>query len=45
MIGDEQEQLGLRFQEGRAVFALAQKGWKDSAGLTGNKYWADAELN
>jgi lipid-binding SYLF domain-containing protein len=45
MVGDEQEQLALRFQQGRAVFVLTQTGWKVSARLTGTKYWPDAELN
>jgi lipid-binding SYLF domain-containing protein len=45
MVGDEQEQLGLRFQQGRAVFVLTQKGWKVSARLTGTKYWPDTALN
>ena len=31
MVGEEQEQLALRFQQGRAVFILTQKGWKVSA--------------
>jgi lipid-binding SYLF domain-containing protein len=45
MVGDEQEQLALRFQQGRAVFVLTQKGWKVSARLMGTKYWPDVELN
>jgi len=45
MAGDEQEQLALRFRQGRAVFVLTQKGWKVSARLTGTKYWPDAALN
>jgi lipid-binding SYLF domain-containing protein len=45
MAGDEQEQLALRFQQGRAVFVLTQKGWKVSARLSGTRYWPDAELN
>lgn len=45
MAGEEQEQLALRFQQGRAVFALTQKGWKVSARVTGTRYWPDAELN
>lgn len=45
MIGDEREQLALRFHQGRAVFVLTQKGWKVSARLSGTRYWPDAELN
>ena len=45
MAGDEQEQLALRFQQGRAVFVLTRKGWKVSARLSGTKYWVDPELN
>jgi len=45
MLGDERKQLALRFQQGRAVFVLTQKGWKVSARLMGTKYWPDAELN
>ena len=45
MIGDDREQRALRFQDGRAVFVLTQKGWKVSAKLSGTKYWPDADLN
>jgi len=45
MAGEEQEQFALRFEQGRAVFVLTQKGWKVSARLMGTKYWPDAELN
>jgi len=45
MVGEEQEQLALRFEQSRAMFVLTQKGWKVSARLTGTKYWPDAELN
>ena len=45
MVGEDQEQLALRFQQGRAVFVLTQKGWKVSARLSGTKYWADPQLN
>ena len=45
MAGEKQEQLALRFQQGRAVFALTQKGWKVLARLMGIRNWPDAELN
>jgi lipid-binding SYLF domain-containing protein len=45
MLGDEDERLALRFDEGRAVFLLTQKGWKISAKLSGSKYWRDEPLN
>jgi len=43
--GEEREQLGLRFDDGKAVFVLTGKGWKIGAKLTGSRYWPDEELN
>jgi len=45
MVGDEKDELALRFNEGRAVFVLTKKGWKIAAKLTGSRYWPDQELN
>ncbi len=45
MAGEEKEQLGLRFDDGKAVFVLTGKGWKVGAKLTGSRYWPDDELN
>jgi lipid-binding SYLF domain-containing protein len=45
MAGEETEQLGLRFDDGKAVFVLTGKGWKIGAKLTGSRYWPDDELN
>jgi lipid-binding SYLF domain-containing protein len=45
MVGEEKEQLALRFDDGKAVFVLTGKGWKVAAKLTGSRYWRDDELN
>lgn len=45
LTGDKQDQLALRFTEGKAVFVLTKKGWKIAAKLTGSRYWPDKELN
>jgi lipid-binding SYLF domain-containing protein len=45
MTGETQDQLALRFNEGKAVFVLTKKGWKIAAKLTGSRYWPDNELN
>jgi lipid-binding SYLF domain-containing protein len=45
MLGDDDDRLALRFDDGRAVFLLTQKGWKISAKLSGSKYWRDEALN
>jgi hypothetical protein len=45
MTGEDQDQLALRFNEGKAVFVLTKKGWKIAAKLTGSRYWPDEELN
>ena len=45
MAGEEKEQLGVRFTDGKAVFVLTGKGWKVSAKLTGSRYWPDETLN
>jgi hypothetical protein len=45
MAGEEKEQLGLRFDDGKAVFVLTGKGWKVAAKLTGSRYWPDEALN
>jgi lipid-binding SYLF domain-containing protein len=45
MAGEEKEQLGMRFDDGKAVFVLTGKGWKIAAKLTGSRYWPDEELN
>lgn len=45
MSGEDKEQLGMRFNEGKAVFVLTGKGWKVAAKLTGSRYWPDEELN
>lgn len=45
MVGEEKEQLALRFNEGKSVFVLTKKGWKIGAKLTGSRYWPDDELN
>ena len=45
MAGEQQDQLSLRYTEGKAVFVLTKKGWKVSAKLTGSRYWPDDELN
>ncbi len=44
MIGDDKEQLGLHYENGRALFVLTQKGWKVSAKLAGTRYWPDEAL-
>ena len=45
MVGEEKEQLGYRFNNGKSVFLLTKKGWKVSAKLTGSRYWPDDDLN
>jgi lipid-binding SYLF domain-containing protein len=45
MAGDDKEQLGARFDDGKAVFVLTGKGWKVAAKLTGSRYWPDEALN
>lgn len=45
MVGEEKEQLGYRFNNGKSVFVLTKKGWKVSAKLTGSRYWPDEDLN
>ena len=35
MAGEDREQLGVRFDDGKAVFVLTGKGWKVAAKLTG----------
>jgi hypothetical protein len=45
MVGEEREELGMRFDEGKAVFVLTGKGWKVAAKLTGSRYWPDETLN
>ena len=45
MLGEEREELALRFTDGKAVFVLTGKGWKVSAKLTGSRYWPDEALN
>jgi hypothetical protein len=45
MAGEEREQLGVRFDDGKAVFVLTGKGWKVAAKLTGSRYWPDEALN
>jgi lipid-binding SYLF domain-containing protein len=45
LAGDEQDQLAVRFNDGKAVFVLTKKGWKIAAKLTGSRYWPDDELN
>lgn len=45
MAGEEQDQLRLQFNEGKAVFVLTGKGWKVAAKLTGSRYWPDEALN
>ena len=45
MVGEEKDELAVRFNEGKAMFVLTKKGWKVSAKLTGTRYWPDEELN
>lgn len=45
MLGEEREELALRFTDGKAVFVLTGKGWKVSAKFTGSRYWPDEALN
>lgn len=45
MAGEEDEQLDLRFDDGKVVFVLTGKGWKIAAKLTGSRYWPDDALN
>lgn len=45
MLGEEKEELAIRFNEGKAVFILTKKGWKVAAKLKGSRYWPDDELN
>jgi hypothetical protein len=45
MAGEEKEELGVRFDDGKAVFVLTGKGWKVAAKLTGSRYWPDEALN
>jgi hypothetical protein len=39
------DQLGLRFDDGKAVFVLTGTSWKVAAKLTGSRCWPDEELN
>ncbi len=45
MAGEDKEQLGVRFTDGKAVFVLTGKGWKVAARLTGSRYWPDEGLS
>jgi len=45
MMGEEKEELALRFNNGKVMFMLTKGGWKIAAGLTGTRYWSDVELN
>lgn len=36
---------GVRFNDGKAVFKLTDKGLKLSADISGTKYWKDSDLN
>lgn len=45
MAGEEKQDLGVRFDDGKAVFVLTGKGWKVAAKLTGSRYWPDEALN
>ena len=45
MMGDEKEELALRFTDGKAVFVLTGQGWKVSVKLTGSRYWPDEAIN
>ena len=45
MMGEEREELALRFTDGKAIFVLTGKGWKVTAKLTGSRYWPDEALN
>lgn len=45
MAGEDKEQLGVRFDDGKAVFVLTGRGWKVAAKLTGSRYWPDEALN
>lgn len=44
MAGEETETLGVRFDDGKAVFVLTGKGWKVAAKLAGSRYWPDDGL-
>ncbi len=39
------ERLGLRLDDGEAVFVLTGEGWKIAAKLAGSRYWPDDALN
>ncbi|KAA6182038.1 hypothetical protein F2Q65_18610 [Thiohalocapsa marina] len=45
MTGAQTDEMALRFEQGRVIFALTQGGWKVSAKLAGTRYWPDRGLN
>ena len=45
VIMDESAELGLKFNDGLAVFVLNEAGLLVDANLTGSKYWLDSDLN
>lgn len=45
MFGDDREDASVRFEDGRSIFVLSNKGWKVRATAAGTKYWADPDLN
>lgn len=45
MVVDEKAEEAARFEEGRSIFVLSNKGLMVNASATGTKYWADKKLN
>lgn len=45
VFGDDKDSLEFRFEDGRAIFVLTNRGWRVSATAAGTKYWVDANLN
>ena len=45
MTGEKKAKSALQFGEGKAMFALTEKGWKIAAKLTRSRYWPDDEHN
>ena len=45
MVVDETAQEAARFEDGRSIFVLSDRGLMVNASATGTKYWADEKLN
>jgi hypothetical protein len=45
VVGEDSTGMDVRFNDGKAVYQLTEKGLRLAADISGTEYWKDSDLN